>query len=625
MKLRENLFFKLGCSFVFLLAVAGFVAGALFLNDLNEAGLGANAWFRSYWVQSTLGTDATSVASYYELSQELQADESASYGKQLSLEELAKTINLDGEGNFIWQLLNGEGQVLLSNLEEGASLVEAAGDNPVTSEMVTYSWGETLYTELEVVYSLRSELPAADIYQELRDSFRARQQAYIPVLIAMIAAVLLGIFLFGFLVLAAGCRPGGEKAALNPFDRVWLEIPLIALVISVWLWLSAMNSSDAVLIVLLGALTAGMLLATVLTIVRRVRAKRLYASTFLHVLSRIFAAIVRHIHLVAKVTGVFLLYVVTQLVLIIFMIQGSSGWAIAWFVWIMGNLSLIVLLVIIAVQYDKIKKATEKMAQGNLGIVVDEKEVPFFREMAHNLNSSGNAIKIAVDKSTHSERMKTELITNVSHDIKTPLTSIINYVDLLKTTNLTDPKALEYVDVLEHKSRRLAQLMADLVEASKVTAGVIGVNMESINLGELLKQASGEFESRFEERGIQLMCRLPEQPVLVFADGRHMWRVLDNLFGNAVKYALDGTRIYVDMADLGNEVVLSMKNISRDPLNINADELMERFVRGDQARAGEGSGLGLSIARSLMELQNGTMDIQIDGDLFKVVLTLRKM
>ena len=167
--------------------------------------------------------------------------------------------------------------------------------------------------------------------------------------------------------------------------------------------------------------------------------------------------------------------------------------------------------------------------------------------------------------------------------------------------------------------------MADLVEASKVTAGAVTVNMESLNLGELLKQASGEFESRFEERGMQLMCRLPEQPVLVYADGRHMWRVLDNLFGNAVKYALDGTRIYVDLADLGNEVVLSMKNISRDPLNMQEEELMERFVRGDRARVGEGSGLGLSIARSLMELQNGTMTIQIDGDLFKVILTLRKM
>ena len=303
----------------------------------------------------------------------------------------------------------------------------------------------------------------------------------------------------------------------------------------------------------------------------------------------------------------------------------SQGTGLAWFIWIMGNLSLIVLIVIVAIQYDKVKQGTEKMAEGNLGVVINEKEVPFFGQMAHNLNSSGSAIKIAVEHATQSERMKSELITNVSHDIKTPLTSIINYVDLLKTTGITDPKALEYVDVLERKSKRLAQLMADLVEASKVTSGAVGVHMESLNLGELVKQAGGEFEERFAERGIQLMCRLPDQPVLVYADGRHMWRVLDNLFGNAVKYALDNTRIYVDLADLGNEVVLSMKNISRDPLNIHPDELMERFTRGDSARVGEGSGLGLSIARSLMALQNGTLDLQIDGDLFKVVLALKKM
>ena len=198
-------------------------------------------------------------------------------------------------------------------------------------------------------------------------------------------------------------------------------------------------------------------------------------------------------------------------------------------------------------------------------------------------------------------------------------------MDLLKTTKIEDPKALEYIDVLERKSRRLGQLMADLVEASKVTSGNVTVNMEPINLSELIKQAGGEFESRLLEQNVRLLSRLPEQPVMVMADGRHMWRVLDNLFGNTVKYAMAGTRVYVDLAEIGGDVVLSVKNISRDPINVQPDELMERFVRGDLARNTEGSGLGLSIARSLMELQNGTMDIQIDGDLFKVILTLKKI
>ena len=166
--------------------------------------------------------------------------------------------------------------------------------------------------------------------------------------------------------------------------------------------------------------------------------------------------------------------------------------------------------------------------------------------------------------------------------------------------------------------------MNDLVEASKVTAGAVSVNIEPINLGELVRQASAEFEARMEENDIQLMCHLPEEPIMVQADGRHMWRVLDNLFGNAVKYAMPGTRVYVDLTVVNaNEAVLLVKNISREPLNIAPNELMERFVRGDASRNTEGSGLGLSIARSLMELQHGTMDIRIDGDLFKVILGLR--
>ena len=178
--------------------------------------------------------------------------------------------------------------------------------------------------------------------------------------------------------------------------------------------------------------------------------------------------------------------------------------------------------------------------------------------------------------------------------------------------------------MLEKKSKRLAQLMVDLVEASKVTSGNITVNLEPLNISELIKQAGGEFESRLEERHIQLLCRLPELPVFVVADGRHMWRVLDNLFGNAVKYALDNTRVYVDLLDTEQEALISIKNISREALGIQPDELMERFVRGDSSRYTEGSGLGLSIAKSLMELQQGSMNIQIDGDLFKVVLCLRK-
>ena len=194
------------------------------------------------------------------------------------------------------------------------------------------------------------------------------------------------------------------------------------------------------------------------------------------------------------------------------------------FLWLCGNTALVLLAVWITVQYDTLRKATDRMAAGELGQVVQEKEVPLFKPVASNLNHCGEALTAAVQEATRSERLKTELITNVSHDIKTPLTSIISYVDLLQTTDIQDEKALEYIAVLEKKSKRLAQLMVDLVEASKVTSGNVSVEMESLNFSELVKQAAGEFEARLEENGIQLLCRLPEEPVMVMADGEYVAR-----------------------------------------------------------------------------------------------------
>ena len=383
-----------------------------------------------------------------------------------------------------------------------------------------------------------------------------------------------------------------------------------------------------VCIVVLGAILMAfavslLSIAVVLSVVRRAKAGELYKTTFLCLLMRFFVLIARHVNIALRVGGIVIIYLLIQLLLTTLLAHSPSFQALI--VWLFSSAAVVALCVLAAIQYDRLKKATDRMAAGELGQVVDENKVALFSRMARNLNSTGKALNLAVERATSSERMKTELITNVSHDIKTPLTSIISYVGLLKTTDIQDPKAQEYIDVLERKSKRLAQLMADLVEASKVTSGNVTVEMEPLNLGELVKQAGGEFESRLEERGITLMCHLPEQPVMVMADGRHLWRVLDNLFGNTVKYALDGTRVYVDVADLAGEAILSMKNLSREPLNIRPDELMERFVRGDQARNTEGSGLGLSIARSLMELQDGSMDIQIDGDLFKVILCLKKV
>ena len=276
-----------------------------------------------------------------------------------------------------------------------------------------------------------------------------------------------------------------------------------------------------------------------------------------------------------------------------------------------------------AYSYYRLRQGTKTIAKGDLEYQIDTRRMPYdLRLQAEDLNNISVGLAGAVDEKMKSERFKAELITNVSHDLKTPLTSIINYVNLLKSTEQTDPKAVEYIEVLDRKSQRLKKLTEDLVEASKASTGVLSVVREKISMAQLIDQASAEWEEKLTGRKLTLMTTLPEGEAWVYADGRHLWRVIDNLLSNCAKYAMEGTRIYLDLERGKGQVALSVKNISRDPLNVPAERLMERFVRGEESRSTEGSGLGLSIARSLTELQGGTFDLAVDGDLFKAIVTL---
>lgn len=257
--------------------------------------------------------------------------------------------------------------------------------------------------------------------------------------------------------------------------------------------------------------------------------------------------------------------------------------------------------------------------------VVEENKIGENRELAEAVNTIGDGIRKAVETSMKDERLKADLITNVSHDIKTPLTSIINYVDLLKREKIEEEPMKGYIEILDSKSQRLKQLTEDLVEASKISSGNISYIFETINLNELINQAIGEFDEKFSQRGLSIIDDLSEQPIYIEADSRRIWRVIENLFNNIYKYAMENTRVYLDLKQEQREdngkVRLSIKNISTQPLNINADELTERFIRGDVSRNTEGSGLGLSIAKNLTEAQKGKFEIYLDGDLFKVTLT----
>jgi signal transduction histidine kinase len=287
-------------------------------------------------------------------------------------------------------------------------------------------------------------------------------------------------------------------------------------------------------------------------------------------------------------------------------------------------LSLVICLVTVvygAYCYGTLLGRTKDMSQGDLNAKVDDKFlIGSFREHAQNLNALADVVVDAAKKQMQSERMKAELVTNVSHDIKTPLTSIINYVDLLQKAE-NQAQAEECVQVLDRQSQRLKKLIDDLMEMSKASTGNMPVELTTVDPVEAINQALGEFSEKLENAGLIPILTTPEKPVRMKADGRLVWRVLSNLLSNAVKYALPGTRLYIDLTVLDSTTLISLKNISREPLNVSAQELLERFVRGDASRNTEGSGLGLNIAKSLMELQGGSLQLLVDGDLFKVTLS----
>ena len=272
--------------------------------------------------------------------------------------------------------------------------------------------------------------------------------------------------------------------------------------------------------------------------------------------------------------------------------------------------------------FGALRDGTKKMSEGNLEEKIGNKYLlGCFGEFAGHLNALGDTCIQAAKQQMKSERMKSELITNVSHDIKTPLTSIINYVDLLQKTD-DEARRAEYLEVLDRQSQRLKKLIEDLMEMSRANSGNVAVEITPTDVGEAVNQALGEFSDTLQACGLTVMQKIPAEPCMAQCDGRHLWRVLGNALSNVAKYAMPGTRVYVEVLRRGQKVEISIKNISAQMLNVSAEELMERFVRGDSSRNTDGNGLGLNIAKSLMELQGGRLDLLVDGDLFKVVLTL---
>ena len=380
--------------------------------------------------------------------------------------------------------------------------------------------------------------------------------------------------------------------------------------------------SDSVFFIIIGCVLAVftycVFLIGFLSLARRIKAKTLWKNSVLRCIGILVKDIFLNLNCIWKTILLFGIYMLIHWGAVIRYIGGFSGWALFMAA---ADAAAFVYLIYKAIGRSRLKDGVKKISCGELGYEISlDKLVGDQRDIAKNINSIGEGMEAAVAKSVKSERLKTDLITNVSHDIKTPLTSIINYVELLKQENFEDAKVQRYIEVLEQKSQRLKTLTEDVVEASKVSSGNITLEYMNLNLAEMIQQVSGEFEERFQMRNLKEVLALPDEEVIIRADGRRMWRIFENIYNNAAKYAMEGTRIYAELAVEEQNARFSLKNISEQALNISADELTERFIRGDISRSTEGSGLGLSIAKTLAQMQGGIFELYLDGDLFKVTI-----
>lgn len=446
----------------------------------------------------------------------------------------------------------------------------------------------------------------------------------------VIAAVsfILCLVLFIFLLCAAGHRAGSEGIVPSFVDKIPFDLFTLLMIVAIsclWAILAEM-SYDSILLIMLACLVilvaALLILLYIMSFAVRVKLGGVIKGCIIYkVLAWVWRLIRSVCHAIAElVRGMPLVPKTCVIVAGIFVLELLSTGNI--FIGFIVNLLLAAALIYTAICAKKLLTAGQKLAAGDESCVVDTSKLygPF-REHGEDLNTIRDGVSLAVEARMRSEHFRTELITNVSHDIKTPLTSIINYVDLLGKEKPENEKMREYIDVLQRQSARLKKLIDDLLEASKASTGNLTVNAEPCDVGVLLDQTLGEYGEKLNAAGLEPVLTKPEKPVIIMADGRHMWRIFDNLLNNICKYSQRGTRVYLEVCERDGKAVVTFRNISSRQLNISSDELMERFVRGDSSRNTEGSGLGLNIAQSLAQLQKGTMELTVDGDLFKVTLT----
>ena len=685
-KLQGNAGFKLAvwalmsiCVFLSALFAGKVLSAGLYIDGGENTDWQKNDAFQvlcQKWSNSVATAVADSIA--------VKSD-SISYVERQQLESALKEFEEAADASatsYRFRLMDAAGQELTTNVPEGETLLSSVGqiyyasfvpgeymahkldsygyyakyygwmeenktaaattDDPI-EEADPSSDGDSLYL---LEYGVAAQPPVPDVFAQLQ-RYCASAAAYWMTWAGTAAALALGaLCALAAALWCSGWRTGAEGPETMWADRiyteVWLMIAGLAAVLFAWgiaklsdpltAWYhydSLWPGDRLYKLVLMGmaAMVTGMYLTLALllrTMAVRSKTHTLVHSTLvLRVLDWMFRSIrtaVCSVSVMWKAAVVFLAYTAFNFVAFTDVGRYNGGFVLMWFLVQAGALALACWW---SISFQRLCLGTRAMAEGDLDNRVDTHRMPHDLQLhGEDLNNISMGLSAAVDEKMKSERFKAELITNVSHDLKTPLTSIINYVNLLRSTQQTDPKALEYIEVLDRKSQRLKKLTEDLVEASKASTGVLKVEREKIGMEQLVDQALGEWEEKLTARNLTVVKMLPEGETWVYADGRHLWRVVDNLLSNCSKYAMEGTRIYVEVTRGKGKAALAVKNISREAITVPAERLVERFVRGEESRNTEGSGLGLSIARSLTELQGGDFQVMADGDLFKATVTL---
>lgn len=569
----------------------------------------------------------SAVASYYEDKNILYYIEDTHSGEIVSNFKNQDYITSFSNSEFIRKYVGGESSDLVYDRDEVKYDYE-------TDQYYFYSENQPLYEtnhKVEFTIFIPRNMQFTDRFfiTDKIISFGYHNR-YTFIIFAVISLVL-SIVIYSYLFISVGHLNNQADIKVAPFNNIPIDV-LSVIVLFVYYCAMLFFSEYYTLVEIIvfcfivPAILYFVTLWYLMSFVVQSKAKTLFKHTFIYWLIKKISKlgnVIKHIYKNLKTTYK-VLFVIGIFWSFILIFMGVNVYdnknLILGFIFISAVETLIIIFCAIAFQ--RVKQGGEKIVSGDLENKIDTTYMfGDIKDFADSLNNINLGLQSAIDDKMKSERFKTELITNVSHDIKTPLTSIVNYVDLIKKEECGNEKIKEYIDVLDRQSIRLKKLIEDLVEASKASTGNLSVELEKCNLSLLMNQAIGEFYEKLELNNLQVIQSQENQDIYIMADGRRLWRVIDNLLNNICKYAMSGTRVYIDLKRKNDKAIVTFRNISNTPISLSSEELTERFVRGDRSRNTEGSGLGLSIAKSLTELQGGSFAVSADGDLFKVVLS----